>query len=398
MRLHQGLRKIGLDSRMLVQSKAGDDPAVVGPQGKIARGLNQLRPTLDGLPLQFYLNRQDIMLFSPGWLPSRIHHRVAGFRPDVVHFHWICNGFVPVTALHKFTQPLVWTLHDCWPFTGGCHYPLDCRRYQEACGACPQLNSHRHRDLSHRVWNRKARHWPRLNLTVVTPSRWLATTAQSSSLFREARIEIIPYGLDLNRYKPVDRQIARGLLGLPQDQKLILWGALGGARDHRKGFTCLQSALQFLAANGWYDKARLMVFGCSEPSPVPDMGLRADYLGVLHDDISLRLLYAATDVFIAPSIQDNLPNVVMEALACGTPAVAFNIGGMPDLIDHKQNGYLARPFETADLASGLEWILSDDSRHHDLRRAARDKVEKEYELAHIAQRYEALYQEILDNR
>lgn len=396
-RLHLGLKEIGCDSRMLVQSKAGDDSAIQGPEGPLAQGLNRLRSHVDALPLHFYRQREG-SVFSPSWVSGNIWGKINNYNPDLLHLHWICSGFLSIASLGKFRQPLVWTLHDCWAFTGGCHFPMGCRRYQEVCGACPQLGSSTERDLSRWVWNRKARHWQSLNLTIVTPSRWLAQCARESSLFRGMPIEVIPYGLDLKRYRPLGRHLAREIWGLPQEKKLILCGGLGITRDRRKGGGHLQAALRLLAAGGWGEGAVLLIFGASEP-PVPlDMGLQTEHLGSLQDDISLALLYSAADVFVAPSIQDNLPNVVLEALACGTPAVAFNIGGMPDLIDHMQTGYLARPFDDLDLARGIAWVLSDEKRLLAMSAAARDGVERRFDHTNIAHRYVALYKDILGRK
>jgi glycosyltransferase involved in cell wall biosynthesis len=393
-RLHQGLRKIGLDSMMLVQSKESDDDSVIGPQGKINKGFAMLRPHLDSVPGYFYKHRQP-NLWSPAWQPKSNSRSLNQEGFDVHHLHWICRGFIPVTLLSKISGPLVWTLHDSWPFTGGCHVPLTCTRYQESCGCCPQLGSARNLDLSRWVWKRKSKYWRNLNLIIVSPSRWLADCARSSSLFRNLRIEVIPNGLDLSLFRPLDRAWARDLLGLPREQTLILSGALGVSRDPRKGFSHLQEALKVLTTRGWHEKTSLIMVGSSAPKEPVDISLKSFYLGTFHDEISMALLYAAVDVLVAPYVQDNLSNVVMEALACGIPVVAFDVGGMPDMVDHLQVGYLAQPFDTADLARGIEWILADPERCKALSQAARSKAEKEYDISSIANRYAALYRSVL---
>jgi glycosyltransferase involved in cell wall biosynthesis len=231
--------------------------------------------------------------------------------------------------------------------------------------------------------------------TVVTPSRWLAGCAGTSSLFRDQRIETIPNPLDLERFKPVDKRTARELLALPQDKKLLLFGGIIGTRVRNKGFHLLVSALREVAERGWRDYAELMVFGSSEPAVAPDLTLKTRYLGHLDDDARIALLYAAADVFISPSLQENLPNTVMEAMACGTPCVAFNQGGVPDLIDHEINGYLAQPYEPADLARGIAWVIEDEKRWQDLSNRARRKTEIEFELHSVARQYGNLYQEVI---
>jgi glycosyltransferase involved in cell wall biosynthesis len=281
---------------------------------------------------------------------------LAPIQPDLVNLHWTNFAFRSIESLAQFRQPIVWTLHDMWAFTGGCHYASECDRYQKSCRSCPQLGSDFDWDLSRWVWQRKAKTWKSLDLTIVTPSRWLADCARSSSLFSDVPIECIPYGIDLQIYQPIDRAIARSLLQLPQERLLILVGAYGGTADRRKGFQLLQPALERLA-NQWKEQADLVVFGSSAPEKPLDLGFRVHYLGALQDDISLALVYAAANLFVAPSTQDNLPNTVIEAMACGIPCVAFKIGGMPDLIEHQWNGYLATPFEIDDLAKGISWIL-----------------------------------------
>ena len=393
-RLHTGLRRIGVESQMLVQVKSSDDCSVIGPKSKWEKGWGRLRPMIDAVPLKFYRNHQKI-IFSPAWMPDNLKKKVTAINPGLLHLHWVAGGFLRIETLKHFNKPLVWTLHDSWAFTGGCHIPFECKRYRESCGACPLLGSSRKNDLSHRIWKRKHKAWRELDITIVTPSRWLAQCARDSSLFCDYRVEVIPNGLDLNRYKPMDRQVAQELLSFPQDKKLILFGAMSSTSDKNKGFQFLQPALQKLAANGWAEKAELIVFGASEPANPPDLGLKVHYAGYLNDDISLALLYAAADVFVAPSIQDNLPNIVIEALACRTPCVAFDIGGMSDMIKHQKTGYLAQPFETDDLAHGIDWVLQDTNRLKQLSLQARKKAEKDFELSVVSNRYLELYKEVL---
>lgn len=394
-RLHQGLRQIGVDSSILAGDKTRDDFTVLASESKLAKGWAKITPTLDTLPLQLYPNRKDTT-YCLQWLPDRLAPKVAQLNPDIINLHWICGGFLKIETLAKLqNKPVVWTLHDMWAFTGGCSYNQDCERYTNSCGACPQLGSSKDRDLSRWVWQRKARAWRNVNLTIVTPSLWLAKCAASSSLLKNRRIEVIPNGLDIQQYKPVNRQLARELLNFPQDKHLILFGSIKATGDLRKGFHLLQPALQLLSQSGWRERVEVVVFGASAPSDPPDLGFKSHYLGKLNDDISLALAYAAVDVFVAPSVQDNLPNTVMEALACGTPAVAFNIGGVPDMIDHQENGYLANPFEIQDLARGISWILEDRDRWLKLCERARKKTEQEFTQTVQASRYLALFEKLV---
>jgi glycosyltransferase involved in cell wall biosynthesis len=396
-RLHQGLQAIGVNSQMLVQTKYSDDRTVIGSPatsgiGKVIAGS---RLTLDPLPLKFYSER-DRSFFSLQWLPDKMPSKVSQLEPDIVNLHWINAGYVQIETLAKLNKPVVWTLHDMWAFTGGCHYSGDCDRYTASCGACLQLKSSKNWDLSRWVWQRKAKAWKYLNLTIVSPSSWLAKCARSSSLFKDLRVEIIPYGLDTENYRPIEPQVARELLRLPQDKQLVLFGALGATSDQRKGFHLLQPALQELSQTGWQDKLELVVFGASRPKNPPELGFKIHYLGTLSDDLSLSLVYSSVDVFVLPSLEDNLPNTVMEAISCGTPCVAFKIGGMPDMIEHQQNGYLAQPYQIEDLSRGIAWVLENDERKQKLSHYACQKAKQEFTLEIQANRYLSLFTEILE--
>jgi glycosyltransferase involved in cell wall biosynthesis len=393
-RLHQGLKSIGEDSEMLVQNKLTDDRSVFSPIGNIGRKIANFKETFDAWPVKFYRQRQENM-FWPGWFPDKIKSKIAKIEPDIINVHWICRGYLQIETLAKLNKPLVWTFHDMWGFTGGCNYTEDCDRYQESCGYCPQLGSQRDWDLSRWVWQRKNKAWKNLNLAIVTPSKWLAECTLASSLFKDARVEVIPNGIDTEQYRPIHRQTARELLKLPQDKHLILFGAIGATSDRRKGFHLLQPAMKSLSQSGWQDKIDLVVFGSSQPTTEPDLGFRSHYLGKFGDELSLALVYSAADLFVAPSVQDNLPNTVVESLSCGTPCVAFNIGGMPDMIEHQQNGYLAPAYDIEELARGIAWVLENRDRHQKLCQKARSKAEQEFTQEIQARRYLSLFTEMV---
>lgn len=389
-RLHQGLEQVGINSTMLVQDKRSTDISVVGPKliGWKGVGVNYIfRYVIDKLPLLLYPKHKTIV-WSPQWLPNKVHKKINRLNPDIVHFHWICDGFVPIQEVAKIKQPLIWTLHDMWPFTGGCHYNGTCDRYMYECGKCPQLGSGKEKDLSHWVWSRKKKFWADMDITVVTPSRWLANCARSSSLFGDKRIEVIPNGLDLQKFKPIDKSKAKDDLNLPVDKNLILFGAMNSINDKRKGFQYLKSAINVLSEDLDFEA---IVFGNSGNDS--QLNIPINYMGNFPDNM-LTKLYSAADVFVAPSVQDNLPNTIMESLACGTPSVAFNIGGMSDMIVHKENGYLAKPFNTDDLARGIEWVVKQDQRQKVLCENSRKYVEKNFELKYIAKKYTDLYYQI----
>ena len=392
-RLLKGLQRNDVQVQMLVQSKIIDDYSIIGPEVKWQKAFSKIRPIIDSIPVKFYKQRKKI-IFSPAIIPDNISKKVKNINPDIVHLHWIAGGFIKIESLAKMKKPIVWTLHDSWAFTGGCHIPFECKKYIKNCGCCPTLNSNKKKDLSYKILQRKRKYWKNLDLTIVTPSSWLGKCAKKSSLFYKTRVEVIPNGIDLSRFKPIDKNIARDILCLPKDKKIILFGAMSAINDQNKGFHLLKQSLKKYQLIG-NKNIEFVVFGSSKPKNEENLGFKIHYLGRLNDEISLALVYSTADVFILPSIQENLPNTIMESLACGIPVVAFNVGGISDMIDHQRNGYLAKPFDTTDLSCGIKWVLEDNIRWRKLSESARAKVINEFDIVKIAKRYEDLYKDIL---
>lgn len=389
-RLHRGLQSIGCDSQMLVRAKFSVDETVMAEKSV----LTKLGPPVSSLSMRLYSKRNSEM-FSMQWFPDVIAKQATQINPDIINLHWVCNGYLQIETLPKFKKPLVWTLHDMWTFTGGCHYIQDCDQYKYSCGTCPQLQSSSSWDLSRWVWQRKAQSWKDINLTLVATSTWMADCAKNSSLFSNKRVEVIPLGLDTEKYKPINRQFARELLNLPPDKRLVLFGAIGANTNPRKGFHLLLPALERLSKAGWDNSLNLVVFGSLEPQNPIELGFKIHYLGHFHDDISLASIYSAADVMVVPSTQEAFGQTASEALSCGTPVVAFNTTGLKDIVEHQKNGYLAEPFESEDLAKGIAWVLTDDERHQKLGFYAREKSLREYSSKIQANRYLSLYKEIL---
>ncbi len=259
--LHQGLQKAGVDSQIMVGIKYTDDPTVIGPKTKREKVFNKfLRPQLDAIPLSFYETDKEL-LFSPSWVPNNIHERIEKINPDVINLHWVCRSFVTPESLRKLNKPIVWTLRDMWAFTGGCHYAWNCEKYVNSCGSCPQLNSNKDGDLSKKLWQRKNKAWQNLEINLAPISHWLAECAKKSSLFNDCRrIEVIPNALNASNYRPLNKAAVREILGFPQEQKIILFGASNAIKNKIKGFDYLVSALQQLSKSGWSERAELVVF------------------------------------------------------------------------------------------------------------------------------------------
>lgn len=394
-RLHKGLQNIGLQSQMLVQEKHSSDKTVIAPKMRLFQGIAKTKLTFEVLPLKFYTQKPKTTFYTQ-WLPDRVVSQIAKINPDVINLHWVSAAFMQIETFAKLKRPLVWTLHDMWGFTGGCHVTGECTRYKDSCGACPQLSSNNDNDLSRWVWQRKVKAWKKLDWTLISPSTWLASTAKSSSLFRDSRIEVIPHGLDTSSFRPVNQRIARELLNLPQDKKLIVFGAIEATSDKNKGFHLLLPALHKLSRSGYSNDWEVVIFGASRPDNPPDLGFKTHYLGHLYDDISLVSVYSAADVMLVPSLQESFGQTASESLACGTPVVAFNSTGLKDIVDHQENGYLAKPYEVEDFAKGIYWILEDKGRLEKLGFYAREKVEREFTLELQARRYYSLFQEIIE--
>lgn len=393
-RLHEGLRRTGIDSNMLVDYKLSDDPDVYGPNSEVGRGWSKLRSFTDRLPLKRY--EPQTADFHPAWIGKQLAEHDLVKSADIINLHWVTAGFLSIKGiaqLAKLGKPIVWTLHDMWAFTGGCHYSAGCVKYRTQCGACPQLNSDRARDLSYKVFKKKSRYFRDMNVEIVVLCRWMQDCVKESFLLSEKPVHLIPNGIDTSVFKPVEKTTARDILNLPLDKKIVLFGGIGGTSSERKGFRYLAEAVDILSNTGDFDNERLCiaVFGASHSSDTEDFPFEVRYLGRLHDAYSLALSYNAADVFVAPSLEDNLPNTVVESLACGTPVVAFNIGGMPDMIEHKVNGYLSEPKGPDSLADGIKWGLDDDDGIPELREASREKALREYALEVQARRYEALF-------
>ncbi|MFM9267091.1 glycosyltransferase family 4 protein [Tychonema sp. BBK16] len=391
-RLHKGLQDIGVNSEILVNYKSSNDESVRLMPTRFGEGFKGVRSKLNRLPLKLYPKLGPV-IFSPQWVPDSLADEVVKINPDVINLHWICEGYMQIETLARFNKPVVWTLHDMWAFTGGCHYSESCDRYLDACGACPQLHSTQDGDISRWIWQRKADAWQDLNLTLVTPSHWLAECAKSSSLFKKYPVKVIANGLNTDVYKPLDRSHIRDSLNLPQHKQLVLFGAMQGTEDRWKGFPLLVPALQSLSKSGWEDRIELVVFGASQPENAIDVGFKIHYLGRLEDEM-LAKVYAAADVMVVPSRYEAFGQTASEALACGTPVVAFDVTGLKDIVDRHENGYLAQPYDSEDLARGIAWVLEDRERHERLCLNARRKVETRFTLEVQAREYQKLYEEV----
>lgn len=402
-RLHTSLVQNHVDSNMVVLSKTSADERVSGVpfSRRLFASVRHSPKLLQELPLlliPFLAPRRACLvdLFTMNSF-SKLSIPKNQFDADIVHLHLMCRNYLSVEELKKITVPIVWTHHDMSAFTGGCHYTynVQCERYQTGCGECPILGSCKKNDISHSNIERKKRAWSDINFHMVTPSRWLAECLKNSFLFHDRHVDVIPYGLDLESFRPYDKDEARSYWKLSSSKPVILFGALYASLNRRKGFHELIASLKLLK-NLWKEDAQVVFFGSQAPMRSLDLPFETTWLGHISGVDKLAMLYSAADVFAIPTLQDNLPNMVLESLACGCPVVGFRVGGVPDMVDHKQTGYIAEPYEPASLAEGINWVLElNDSDRIAMSAKARARAVRDYSFDVQAKAYIALYQKIL---
>ncbi|WP_214807094.1 glycosyltransferase family 4 protein [Exiguobacterium sp. s102] len=392
-RLNEGLNKNGITSRMFVQKKNSSDYRVITEKNKYKNQAKLLLNKIDKIPNILYKGKPK------DWhsciVPSNKKKMISEFDPDVIHLHWTCEGFLSIEEIGDMDKPIIWTMHDMWPFTGGCNYASGCENFLNGCGSCPQLKSKKINDLSSKNVKRKEKNWSAQKITLVAPSQWLANEAKKSKLFSGFDIRVIPNGIDTSVFKPLDKKEARNILNLDENKKIVLFGAVDATSDKRKGFSLLKESLDYLRDSGHNDNIELLVFGSSRPENEIISDYKITYLGSLKDQISLVLAYSAADLFVAPSIEDNLPNTVIESMSCGTPVLAYNIGGMGDMIDNSENGYLIPPFDTKIYAEKIKYLLNEPKTLLEFSIKAREKVLKNFDLKYISDCYLELYNEKL---
>ena len=369
-RIHRALVTAGVDSRMAVMHKMSDDWRVIGPSTSSLRSLAKVWANMANCWAAVIHGKRNSAVNDAAF-PGFFRFMKVPFVPDVLHLHYVMGGMIRLEDLRFFRRPIVWTLHDEWPLTGGCSYDGGCERYREGCGRCPLIQPTRMNDITRKTYKRKQRAWEDVRLELVALCHWMKTKIEASPVFSGHRVHLIPNPIDLSSFKPYPRTMAREILGLNPHKKYVLFGAFGGSeweKPGRKGGDLLLQALQTMPT-GFKETVELLVFGAAEPESKINFGFPVRYCGKLSDDITLALHYSAANLFVAPSREDNLPNTVVESLACDTPVVAFNIGGMPDMISHKETGWLSPSFDVNDLAAGISWMLNEGESLHGRMRA-----------------------------
>ena len=397
-RIHRAVQDLGVDSRMFVKQKGTDDPTVLTvddfiPHHALYRGFdwarNKVKNKWEHYVWGKYPEREKY--FMSDLRSTDIGGALRKIDYDVLHLHWINLRFLPLEQLPK-DKPIVWTLHDSWPFCGICHLPFDCEGCRSQCGNCPALHSQDPKDLSHRVWSAKKKIYDRLDLHIVAPSRWMGDCAKKSALLEAFDVQVIPNCIDTDLFSPGDRALACIKLGLNPDKRHILFGAMNATKDRNKGFHLLKEVIPHIIKD-CPDETDLVIFGTDEDieKEFPDMDVIQ--LGRLKSQDAIVNAYRASDVTVVPSLSENLSCTIMESLSCGTPVAAFNIGGNSEQIDHLANGYLAQEKDCEDLAKGILWCLTS-SGNESIKQNSRRKVLDHYTPEIVATQYQELYQQL----
>ena len=395
-RLLHALNLNGVEARMLVRDRKTDAPEVVNiPQSWLLKAKFLWERGV--IWLNNGLSKQNLFQVDIANTGTDITMMPEFQQADVIHLHWVNQGFLSLKNMERILasgKPVVMTMHDQWYFTGICHYSGGCYKYQTQCEKCPMLKGPG-LDLARRVFDRKLEMYKDSNLTFVGCSRWIADLARKSSLTQGHAVLNTPNSIDTSVFAPMDKQEARRHHQLPTDKKLLLFGAQR-ITDERKGFSYLVEACEHISMHHptLPGKLGVVVLGGDAESVKEALPLPVYTVNYLSNEAEIAELYNAVDLFVTPSLQDNLPNTIVEAMACGVPCVGFNVGGIPEMISHKQDGYVADYCDSLDFAQGISWCLNDE-RLPVLSAAARATALATYSETAVAHRHQAIYQAAL---
>ncbi len=396
-RLMEALNNNGVKAKMLVRDKETDRLTVAAVPGQKWMQFYFLWERFV-VWLRLHFNRKHLFEVDIANCGADVTQLPEFQEADVVHLHWINQGMLSLKGIRKILntgKPVVWTMHDIWPATAICHLTLDCRNFETQCAHCRLLpGSGSTNDLSTQIWKRKQQMLNDRQITFVTCSQWLAGEAQKSALLKGQRVVSIPNPIDTHIYTPKDKQQARQRVGLPTEGRIILF-ASQRVTNRNKGMGYLLEACRLLAEQYPEKKEDITVaiLGGHAEEIEGQLPFRTCPLGYVNDEQRIVDIYNAADVFVLPSLSENLPNTIMEAMACGVPSVGFRIGGIPEEIDHQQNGYVADYCSSEDLARGIWWTLYE-ADHEAVRKACLQKVAHNYSQQSVANRYLEVYESL----
>ena len=390
-RLMEALNNNGVKAKMLVRDKESTKITVASlPQSLRLQGHFLWERFC--IWLQLRLRRQHLFDIDIANCGTDITKLREFQEADIIHLHWINQGMLSLKNIHKILEsgkPVIWTMHDIWPATAICHYCRGCKQYQVECTKCPLLPGG---NMAKRIWNRKVRMLQGQRITFVCCSEWLAGETKKSALLQGQRIVSIPNAIDSRVFCPQNKQQARLSLGLPTDRRIILFVSQR-VTDPRKGMNYFVEAIQMLVQQhpGMRENTGVAILGGHAEEVASRLALPSYPLGYVSDPQRIVSVYNAADVFVLPSLEDNLPNTLMEAMACGVPCVSFRVGGIPEMIDHQTNGYVAEPCDADDLAHGIHYVLAE-ADYDGLSRNCLKKVAHSYSQQSVASRYIEEYQ------
>lgn len=394
-RLMKALKKNGVKARMLVRDKQTDHLTVASAGSSWAHMLRFLWERLC-IFVGNGFSRKRLFLVDIANTGIDITQTQEFQRADVIHLHWVNQGFLSITGLRHILQagkPVVITMHDQWYFTGICHYSGSCEKYTTLCHHCEQQGGSLLGDMAQRLFRQKEHLYHSAHLTFVGCSEWMASLARKSKLTEGHQVISIPNAIDTDLFKPLDKTEARKAFQLPTDKRLLLFGCQR-ITDERKGFRYLVEALQLLkqAHPDIVQRMEIVVVGGQAEAVRDQVPFSIIPISYVSDPQKMVQLYNAVDIYVTPSLQDNLPNTIMEALSCGIPCVGFNVGGIPEMIDHQETGYVARYKDAQDFANGILWALSAD--YATLSHQARTKVMTHYSENAVARQYIEVYESL----
>jgi glycosyltransferase involved in cell wall biosynthesis len=387
-RIHYSLCKNNINSELWVNDALSKKSDWKDPYDKIEKKLRRYITW----PLLKTIKTDIPIHHSISLLPSTWVKRINESDADIVNLHWIQREMLSVKDISKIKKPIVWTLHDMWAFCGAEHYTNDIR-WREGYNSNNRPSYESGFDLNKWTWDRKKKYW-KSPIQIITPSSWLANCVRESKLMSNWPVSIVANPINTEVFKPMDKKTALKNLNLPNNVPLLLFGALGGIKDSRKGFDLLIKTLKHLKNKIKVKDVEIVILGQSKQKSLPNLDYPIHYLGHLNDDKDLCSVYNSVDALVIPSRQDNLPNMGIEAQACGVPVIAFNTGGLGDIIDHQKTGYLAKAFDVEDLGNGIIFVL-EQSKKKQLASNAREQAIKKFSEKKISEDYLKIYKNLL---
>lgn len=401
MRLNRALMSQNIDSKIIVHYKFGNNPDIKTFNGNIIqKSYTAATIIFERILAKRFLKPDSRTPFSFTWFGLSVIKHPDVKNADIIHLHWINHGFLDpkhIAEIKKLGKPVVWTFHDSNAFTGGCHVRYACDHYQQQCGNCPLLLNAGNDDISHRIWQQKNSAYQQLDFNIIAPSLWMQASVNKSSLMQRKDISNIPNTLETDVFKPMDKIEAKAKAGLPTDKFIFLSGFMPSRKDLHKGTQYLLESMELLKQRlgSDADKIEVVVFGNRGTENLPDFPFKTSFLGTINNDEKLVLHYAAADAFLIPSLEDNLPYTVMESLSCGTPVIAFTTGGIPDMVQHQHNGYLATYRSSESFTDGMEWIIKHPERDK-LNQQARQTIMDSFSEEVIAKKHIEVYNQLLN--